>query len=83
MPTIPEETGPTEPNLRFFGTILRGDRTQALVELLDEAQVTRLAPGDRVGDWQVVEVSRHELVLALGDQRLAYSILKPLEQEAE
>ena len=37
-------------------------------------KVGRLAPGDRVGEWQVLSVERDQLVLGLGDEQRKFEI---------
>jgi hypothetical protein len=65
---------PAEPELRFFGTVREHGAAAALVTYPATAEVARLAPGDTVGEWRVVEVGRNRLVLGLGDERRSFEI---------
>jgi hypothetical protein len=71
---VPGPTGPEEPDLRFFGTVLQGGRTAALVTYPATSEVARLSPGDRVGDWQVLEVGGNRLVLGQGGEQRSFEI---------
>lgn len=70
-------SGPEEPELRFFGTVRDRGQMAALVTFPATNAVARLAPGDRVGSWEVVEVDRDRLVLAIGDDRRSFEIFGP------
>jgi hypothetical protein len=70
----PVVTGPAEPELRFFGTVRENGAAAALVTYPATAEVARLAPGDTVGEWRVLEVERNRLVLGLGDERRSFEI---------
>jgi hypothetical protein len=70
----PIAAGPAEPELRFFGTVREHGAAAALVTYPATAEVARLAPGDTVGEWRVVEVGRNRLVLGLGDERRSFEI---------
>ena len=74
QPTAPAASGPAEPELRFFGTIRRGEMAAALVSYPGTGAVARLRPGDQVGDWQVLSVDGNHLELGLGDERRSYEI---------
>jgi hypothetical protein len=89
MPTLPAEAepevaapapevlgdqGPPEPELRFFGTVTRGGEAAALVTFPATAEVTRLRPGDAVGEWEVLSVERNRLELGLGGERRSFEI---------
>jgi general secretion pathway protein N len=66
--------GPEEPDVRFFGTARQGERTAALVTFPSNNAVARLAVGDRVGEWEVLEVERNRLVLGVGEERRLFEI---------
>jgi general secretion pathway protein N len=70
----PVAPGPAEPELRFFGTVRENGAAAALVTYPATAEVARLAPGDAVGEWRVVEVERNRLVLGLGGERRSFEI---------
>jgi hypothetical protein len=76
-PPVAEPAGPEEPELRFFGTFRQGDRAAALVTFPATNAVARLAPGDQVGEWEVLEVERNRLVLGLGEERRSFEIFSP------
>jgi general secretion pathway protein N len=76
-PPVAAPAGPEEPELRFFGTVRQGDRAAALVTFPATNAVARLAPGDRVGAWEVLEVERNRLVLGLGEERRSFQIFGP------
>jgi hypothetical protein len=67
-------TGPEEPDLRFFGTVLQGGKTAALVTYPSTSEVARLSPGDRVGEWEVLEVDGNRLVLGQGGEQRSFEI---------
>jgi general secretion pathway protein N len=73
----PGPTGPAEPDLRFFGTVRQGDRAAALVTFPATNAVARLVPGDRVSEWEVMEVDRDRLILGFGDERRTFTIFGP------
>jgi hypothetical protein len=62
--------------LRFVGTVVAEGRATALVELDGEAGLVRLLPGDRLGDWRVVEVGRDTLLLSDGHDRRRFTLLE-------
>jgi hypothetical protein len=70
----PEPVGPEEPELRFFGTARQGGRSAALVTFPATNAVARLGVGDRVGEWEVIEVDRNRLLLGTGEERRSYEI---------
>lgn len=77
-PAAPESpSGPAEPDLRFFGTVRQGGKSMALVTFPATNAVARLAEGDRVGEWQVVEVDRNRLILGIGEEQRAFQIFGP------
>lgn len=86
VPAADEEeagaSGPDEPELHFFGTVRRGDEVAALVTLAETGKVARLAPGDAVGEWRVLEVTRNRLVLGLGETQRSYAIFAPMQGAA-
>jgi general secretion pathway protein N len=71
---VAEPGGPSEPELRFFGTVTQDGTAAALVTFPATAEVARLQPGDMVGEWRVVSVERDRLDLALGDEHRSYEI---------
>ncbi len=73
-PPPPPPSGPEEPDLRFFGTVTQGGLAKALVTFPATNSVARLAPGDRVGEWEVREVARNQLVLAAGEEERRFEI---------
>lgn len=70
----PEPVGPEEPELRFFGTARQGGRSAALVTFPATNAVARLGVGDRVGEWEVIEVDRNRLLLGIGEERRSFEI---------
>lgn len=70
----PPVQGPDEPELRFFGTVRQAGQATALVTFPETNEVARLAPGDQVGEWEVLEVERNRLVLGLGEDRRSFEI---------
>ncbi len=72
---IPYDVG-SELRLRFVGTVVEKGRATALVELDGEAGLVRLSPGDRLGDWRVVEVGRDTLLLSDGHDRRRFTLLE-------
>ena len=73
-PEAPAPAGPAEPRLRFFGTVRQGGVAAALVTYPDTAEVGRLRPGDKVGEWEVMSVDGNHLELGLGEERRDYEI---------
>jgi general secretion pathway protein N len=67
-------SGPEEPDVRFFGTVRQGGKAAALVTFPSTSEVARLAPGDRVGAWEVLEVDGNRLVLGQGDEQRSFEI---------
>lgn len=66
--------GPAEPELHFFGTVLRRGKVAALVSFPDTGETGRLVPGDKVGAWTVLQVQGDRLALGLGEERRTYEI---------
>ncbi|MFO1071220.1 MAG: hypothetical protein U1E17_00595 [Geminicoccaceae bacterium] len=73
----PAPSGPAEPELRFFGTVRDRGQMAALVTFPSTNAVARLAPGDKVGAWEVIEVGRDRLVLGTGEERRSFAIFGP------
>ena len=70
----PSPAGPAEPELRFFGTVRQGGDGGGAGDLSGDHRSGSAAPGDPVGDWQVLAVERNRLELGLGDERRNYEI---------
>lgn len=70
----PVAAGPEEPDLRFFGTVRQGGRAAALVTFPATNAVARLAHGDKVGEWEVLEVDRDRLLLGYGSEQRSFEI---------
>lgn len=66
----------SELRLRLVGTVIDRGRAIALVELDGEAELRRLAAGDRLGDWQVIEVGADRLLLSDGHNRRRWTLLE-------
>lgn len=73
----PGPSGPAEPDLRFFGTYRQGGTSAALVTFPATNAVARLVPGDKVGEWSVLEVGRDRLVLGAGEERRSFEMFAP------
>jgi hypothetical protein len=65
----------SELRLRLVGTVIDGGRAIALVELDGERGLVRLAAGDRLGDWQVIEIGPDSLLLSDGSDRRRWTLL--------
>jgi hypothetical protein len=54
--------------------VRQGGQAAALVTFPATNAVARLAAGDKVGDWDVLEVDRDRLLLAYGSERRSFEI---------
>ena len=74
--------GPSEPALRFFGTMGHAGATVAIVAVGGEPKARKLAVGDTVDDWQVIAVGRDHLVIGQGDEHRDYTIFADRQANA-
>jgi hypothetical protein len=73
-PVLQVPIRPKNPNIQFLGIIRSGQSTSALVRNIDTNSETWIVQGDQIGQWQVVTITEHSLILTSGVYEFSVNI---------
>lgn len=64
------------PNMSLVGTILDGNRAQALVRMPPKPVAIRLHIGDVITGWRITQIEAQRMVIALGDRSITLRLFE-------